>query len=199
MNIRIQSGLVALSLSVVAACGTEPSSDPAGDTNEVNGLHSLAEAQKAVADFYLLADRREDVDGWMTPQLEQALDAIRNEHFDPILCEIGGRGTYTIDRAMRVGDQASMFVRDDLGQAISVTIGLRDLKLTSIVCPWEPTDFARGQGGCVAGGLYCGGDKVSGSKSNLYRCVAGATSTQVEVCARGCEVRPPGEDDRCAP
>jgi hypothetical protein len=51
-------------------------------------------------------------------------------------------------------------------------------------------------GSCVAGGYYCGGDKVSGDPSTLYRCNADGSATKVESCSRGCAVRP-GEDDAC--
>lgn len=50
---------------------------------------------------------------------------------------------------------------------------------------------------CVAGGYYCGGDKVTGSSSSLYRCDAGgASATLVKHCANGCRVNP-GTDDAC--
>jgi hypothetical protein len=53
-----------------------------------------------------------------------------------------------------------------------------------------------GGGGCVDGGYYCGGDKVSGNSSTLYRCNGGSAPTVVEHCGNGCEVRS-GEDDVC--
>ncbi len=53
-------------------------------------------------------------------------------------------------------------------------------------------------GSCVEGGLYCGGDKVKGSSSTLYRCDAHGGVSVVETCARGCMVRP-GQDDACRP
>jgi hypothetical protein len=53
-----------------------------------------------------------------------------------------------------------------------------------------------GTGGCVIGGLYCGGDKVSGSSSTLYRCTGGSSGTVVEACAHGCSVNS-GRDDSC--
>lgn len=51
-------------------------------------------------------------------------------------------------------------------------------------------------GGCIAGGLYCGGDKVSGNAGTLYRCNGSAAPTVVEQCAAGCQVNP-GSDDAC--
>jgi Phage tail lysozyme len=57
-------------------------------------------------------------------------------------------------------------------------------------------DACRSGGSCVVGGHYCGGDKVSGSSSTLYRCTGGSSGTVVSHCASGCEVRP-GEDDIC--
>ena len=53
-----------------------------------------------------------------------------------------------------------------------------------------------GGNGCVAGGLYCGGDKVSGDPNTLYRCSGGSSGTVVEHCADGCDVVP-GQDDAC--
>ena len=57
-------------------------------------------------------------------------------------------------------------------------------------------DACRSGGSCVVGGHYCGGDKVSGSSSTLYRCTGGSSGTVVSHCASGCEVRP-GQDDVC--
>lgn len=51
-------------------------------------------------------------------------------------------------------------------------------------------------GSCSAGGFYCGGDKVSGSKNTLYRCNSNGTASAVQSCGNGCAVRP-GEDDAC--
>ena len=51
-------------------------------------------------------------------------------------------------------------------------------------------------GGCVAGGLYCGGDKVSGDAGTLYRCNGAAAPTVVEQCSAACQVNP-GADDAC--
>jgi hypothetical protein len=50
-------------------------------------------------------------------------------------------------------------------------------------------------GDCVTGGLYCGGDKVSGSSSTLYRC-EGSSISVVETCHHGCKVQS-GKDDAC--
>jgi hypothetical protein len=49
---------------------------------------------------------------------------------------------------------------------------------------------------CVAGGFYCGGDKVKGASDTLYECHSGGSVTKVEACARGCAVRA-GRDDAC--
>jgi hypothetical protein len=48
----------------------------------------------------------------------------------------------------------------------------------------------------VAGGLYCGGDKVSGDPTTLYKCTGGSTGTVVEHCANGCAVLS-GQNDAC--
>lgn len=51
---------------------------------------------------------------------------------------------------------------------------------------------------CVAGGVYCGGDKVNGEADVLYRCGSdGFTTTVAERCVRGCFVAPSGMDDKC--
>ncbi|MDB4993852.1 MAG: hypothetical protein JWM74_1284 [Myxococcaceae bacterium] len=52
--------------------------------------------------------------------------------------------------------------------------------------------------GCVAGGNYCGGDKVTGDPKTLYKCTGPGTPTVVEKCASGCMVSA-GSDDSCAP
>jgi hypothetical protein len=50
---------------------------------------------------------------------------------------------------------------------------------------------------CVPTGYYCGGDKVSGDKDDLYRCDSnGSSATKVETCKNGCQVRD-GRDDDC--
>ncbi len=54
-----------------------------------------------------------------------------------------------------------------------------------------------GGGTCVPGGLYCGGDKVSGSASTLFRCNSDAkTASVVRACSHGCSVNA-GDDDSC--
>jgi len=49
---------------------------------------------------------------------------------------------------------------------------------------------------CQAGGFYCGGDKVAGDSSTLYRCETGGTATKVRACEHGCIVVD-GRDDVC--
>lgn len=49
---------------------------------------------------------------------------------------------------------------------------------------------------CVAGGHYCGGDKVAGDPDTLYTCNGGGVPLARGVCAAGCVVRPT-DDDVC--
>ncbi|MCA9676609.1 MAG: hypothetical protein KC464_16370, partial [Myxococcales bacterium] len=49
---------------------------------------------------------------------------------------------------------------------------------------------------CVAGGLYCGGDKLAGDPDTLYQCNAGGVPLARGACAAGCVVTPT-EDDAC--
>jgi hypothetical protein len=49
---------------------------------------------------------------------------------------------------------------------------------------------------CLAGGFYCGGDKLDGDPGTLYRCDAPAAPTVRGVCTYGCILRP-GLDDAC--
>ncbi len=49
---------------------------------------------------------------------------------------------------------------------------------------------------CVKGGLYCGGDKLSGDSDKLYECKADGTGAVVKSCAYGCKVNS-GTDDSC--
>lgn len=58
------------------------------------------------------------------------------------------------------------------------------------------TTVVTGSGNCVVGSNYCGGDKVTGDSSTLYRCTGGATGTVVQKCANGCRVNT-GDDDAC--
>lgn len=48
---------------------------------------------------------------------------------------------------------------------------------------------------CVIGGLYCGGDKLSGNASHLYRCTSSGPEL-VRACSNGCSVNS-GRDDSC--
>ncbi len=50
---------------------------------------------------------------------------------------------------------------------------------------------------CVAGGSYCGGDKLDGDPDLLYRCAASGEHTVLVRCARGACLVQPGRDDRC--
>lgn len=47
---------------------------------------------------------------------------------------------------------------------------------------------------CVAGGFYCGGDKVAGDPSTLYQCNGGGVPNARGVCAQGCIVSLTGDD-----
>ncbi len=49
---------------------------------------------------------------------------------------------------------------------------------------------------CFVGGTYCGGDKISGNSSTLYRCTGTGAPAIVAHCSRGCSVNP-GSDDSC--
>lgn len=49
---------------------------------------------------------------------------------------------------------------------------------------------------CVAGGFYCGGDKVAGDPDTLYQCNAGGVPLARGRCEYGCVIRP-GDDDVC--
>ncbi|MDB4944333.1 MAG: hypothetical protein JWP97_3867 [Labilithrix sp.] len=62
----------------------------------------------------------------------------------------------------------------------------------------DPAEVEPSGGDCVPGGLYCGGDKVTGSSKTLYRCEGPGAPTVVEKCAAGCSVNA-GQNDACAP
>jgi hypothetical protein len=49
---------------------------------------------------------------------------------------------------------------------------------------------------CFVGGLYCGGDKISGDKNTLFRCTGTGAPAVVRHCASGCAVHA-GSDDAC--
>jgi hypothetical protein len=49
---------------------------------------------------------------------------------------------------------------------------------------------------CFVGGLYCGGDKVSGDASTLFRCTGTGAPAVVRHCTSGCAVHT-GSDDAC--
>ncbi len=64
-------------------------------------------------------------------------------------------------------------------------------------CSIRPTDddTCTGQGTCVEGSDYCGGDKVDGDPQTLYRCTGGV-ATNPRPCAERCLIRT-GDDDIC--
>lgn len=49
---------------------------------------------------------------------------------------------------------------------------------------------------CFVGGLYCGGDKISGDKNTLYRCTGTGAPVVVKKCTKGCAIHS-GDDDAC--
>jgi hypothetical protein len=57
-------------------------------------------------------------------------------------------------------------------------------------------DSCNSQASCVTGSTYCGGDKIDGDPSVLYRCDGGGTVTVVAKCTNGCSVNP-GKNDSC--
>jgi hypothetical protein len=50
---------------------------------------------------------------------------------------------------------------------------------------------------CVAGGFYCGGDKLAGDSQTLYQCNGGGVPLARGRCMHGCVVLPT-EDDVCS-
>ncbi|HEY5935095.1 MAG TPA: hypothetical protein VIU61_10685 [Kofleriaceae bacterium] len=51
-------------------------------------------------------------------------------------------------------------------------------------------------GDCMAGGFYCGGDKLAGDPETLYQCNGGGVPLARGRCALGCIIRP-AADDAC--
>jgi hypothetical protein len=49
---------------------------------------------------------------------------------------------------------------------------------------------------CVAGGFYCGGDKLAGDPETLYQCNGGGVPLARGRCVFGCIIRP-ADDDVC--
>lgn len=50
---------------------------------------------------------------------------------------------------------------------------------------------------CVAGTLYCGGDRLAGDPDTLYACNAGGVPIARGVCLHGC-ITHPADDDECS-
>jgi hypothetical protein len=66
-----------------------------------------------------------------------------------------------------------------------------------LIRPAASGDTCKAVGGtCIETGFYCGGDKVDGDPSSLYRCTSG-TGTFVMECPNGCVIGSPGHDDAC--
>jgi RHS repeat-associated protein len=61
-------------------------------------------------------------------------------------------------------------------------------------------DYCKGGSGtCPSGnGLYCGNDGMGGDPNTLYQCENG-TAVAARVCANGCKIMPPGQNDVCNP
>ena len=57
-------------------------------------------------------------------------------------------------------------------------------------------DVCKGTGSCVVGAFYCGGDKVTGDPTALYKCTSGSSGTLVQHCTNGCAVVA-GSNDAC--
>jgi hypothetical protein len=53
-----------------------------------------------------------------------------------------------------------------------------------------------GGASCFVGGSYCGGDKIGGDPSTLFRCTGTGAPAVIRHCANGCAVRS-GQDDAC--
>jgi hypothetical protein len=49
---------------------------------------------------------------------------------------------------------------------------------------------------CPTDGLYCGNDGVGGDPTTLYQCITGV-ATVSQVCSKGCQSNPPGQNDQC--
>ena len=66
------------------------------------------------------------------------------------------------------------------------------------VAPPADADAPDARVPCVEGGLYCGGDRLVGETTILYRCQRTGSGTVVARCAERCLVSPPGKDDACS-
>ena len=62
--------------------------------------------------------------------------------------------------------------------------------------PQSGEGTTNGGASCFVGGLYCGGDKISGDKNTLFRCTGTGAPAVVRHCANGGAVHP-GSDDAC--
>jgi hypothetical protein len=84
--------------------------------------------------------------------------------------------------------------------SIAGSMGVRNVGVDSfgISCYVSANANANSGGStCALGdGLYCGGNGAGSDRSKLYRCTGGAVTVE-RSCARGCEWRPAGENDRC--
>jgi hypothetical protein len=93
-------------------------------------------------------------------------------------------------------DQVAQFYKREMGLAqpkieYHCPISQEEIDAVRAIAEGEPSG-----GGCKAGGAYCGGDKVQGDSSTLYRCNANGSASVIEHCAHGCSVNS-GSDDSC--
>ncbi|WP_394836946.1 hypothetical protein LVJ94_08565 [Pendulispora rubella] len=105
-------------------------------------------------------------------------------------------GTPVLKQSLK--NQISSFYQKRNGlanNAIDTICPITDAEITAV------RNVQNGGGGttdCVAGGAYCGGDRVVGDANTLYRCNSdGKSATQIRACSHGCYVAPAGQDDRC--
>ncbi|MEZ4398660.1 MAG: hypothetical protein R3B06_01480 [Kofleriaceae bacterium] len=171
--------LAVAALAVVAACGGPP--DPCAD---VAGACLVLHVSSPTP---LRID-----------QLE--LDVLYDGRHGTTTTQPAGGGTVALpvdlglavalDRAAPVGVVAA----GKLGGAVlatgaaSTTVALdQPAALTLVLAPPEA---------CVAGALYCGGDKLAGDPQTLYQCNGGGVPLARGTCLVRCEVRP-AADDQC--
>ncbi|MEO6420116.1 MAG: hypothetical protein ABIP39_11940 [Polyangiaceae bacterium] len=125
------------------------------------------------------------------PITQTEIDAVRSVaagHHSSGGCQPGG--TYCGGDKV-AGDPSTLYRCNSDGTASAISHCSAGCAVVS-----GSDDECHGSGDCSPGGSYCGGDKVSGNPSTLYRCTSGRSGTALRTCANGCSVNA-GRDDSC--
>ncbi len=132
-------------------------------------------------------------------QLE--LDILHGELHDSTTTQADGAARLPVTTAIRLDVPAT-------GPELATVVVAAKLGGAVLGTGWASKQLAPGEHAaveialappeaCVAGGFYCGGDKLAGDPGVLYVCNAGGVPFARGRCALECVVNTGGDDDAC--